>query len=292
MLFIRNAANVLCWFVPNHALRDRIRKGSRRMTARFYVERSRAYIEGAPAVAPVKDDKNEKIFAIWFQGEDAAPPLVRSCFRSVRRNCPQPHVVLDDKTLFDYIDLPGAIIDKYRRGQIERAHFADIARVELMHTHGGFWLDATCFCTAPIPKNIVEQDFFLYRVPATFRSGYSFIQNCFIRSRKGAFLLDAWRHCILDYWMNEGKIFDYFMHQILFTEMVFGVERAARAFDEIPKIFQDPTHMLWFDWADKPFDKELFDRLTKDAFFQKTTHKCAAAVNPKPGSFADVVVNM
>ena len=70
----------------------------------------------AAAVIPerqvVKDDKNEKIFTLWLQGEDNAPPLVKACFRSVRRNCTQELIVLDEKTVFDYITLPDYIMEK------------------------------------------------------------------------------------------------------------------------------------------------------------------------------------
>ena len=60
-----------------------------------------------PAVAAVKErkvvhnDKKDKIFTLWLQGEDNAPPLVQACFRSVRKNCKQELVVLDEKTVFD-----------------------------------------------------------------------------------------------------------------------------------------------------------------------------------------------
>jgi hypothetical protein len=77
----------------------------------------------------IKDDKNEKIFTIWQQGEENAPELVKSCFRSIRKHCKQELIVLDDKTIFDYITLPDVIVKKYKEGKIRRAHFADICRV-------------------------------------------------------------------------------------------------------------------------------------------------------------------
>ena len=65
-----------------------------------------------------KNDKNEKIFTIWLQGEENAPELVKACFRSVRKNCKQELVVLDEKTLFDYIKLPDVIMEKRKKGMI------------------------------------------------------------------------------------------------------------------------------------------------------------------------------
>ena len=115
------------------------------------------------------------------------------------------------------------------------------------------------------------------------------MQNCFIRARKGAYLLAAWRAMILDYWMHENHIFDYFMHQLLFKTLVMGNETAKKYFDKMPHVDQDPTHALWWAYQDKPFDQGTFDKVTKDSFFQKTTYR--GSENPVPGSFADVMIN-
>ena len=207
----------------------------------------------------------------------------------MRRHCKQELIVLDENSVFDYITLPQEIVGKYRAGKIARAHFADICRVELLYEHGGFWLDSTGFATAPIPDWIVEQDFFVYLAGQHVGSPYSFMQNCFIRARKGAYLLDAWRAMILDYWMHENHNFDYFMHQLLFKTLVQNDARAKKYFAEMPHVDQDPTHMLWWDYRDKPFDKDTFDRVTAGAFFQKLTYR--GSDRPVPGSFADVMIN-
>lgn len=250
------------------------------------------YLPAAAAIPErkvVKDDKNEKIWTIWFQGEDKAPKLVKACFRSVRRHCKQELIVLDDKTIFDYITLPQEIVDKYKAGKIAHAHFADICRVELLYEHGGIWLDATAFVTAPLPEWIEKEDFFVYLAGQHVGSPYSFMQNCFIRSRKGAYLLDAWRAMILDYWMHENHNFDYFMHQLLFKTLVMNDERAKKYFAKMPHVDQDPTHALWWDYQNEPFDQKTFDKVTSGAFFQKVTYR--GSENPVPGSYADVMIN-
>lgn len=252
------------------------------------------YLPAAAAIPErkvVKDDKNEKIWTIWLQGEDKAPALVKACFRNIRKNCSQELVILDEKTLFDYITLPKEIIEKRLAGKIKNAHFADICRVELLYEHGGIWLDSTGFATSEIPDWIIKEDFFVYLAGQNVGSPYSYMQNCFIRSRKGAYLLDAWRAMILDYWIHEDHNFDYFMHQLLFKTLVENDERAKKYFAEMPHVDQDPTHALWWTYGSKPFDKKLFDKVTADAFFQKTTYNSPWAKNIIPGSFADVMIN-
>lgn len=52
-------------------------------------------------------DEPERVFTLWLQGEEAAPPIVKACLRSMRRHLRQELVVLDEKTLFEWISLPG-----------------------------------------------------------------------------------------------------------------------------------------------------------------------------------------
>ena len=247
-----------------------------------------------PAAAAVKErkvvnnDKNDKIFTLWLQGEDKAPPLVQACFRSVRRNCKQELIVLDEKTVFDYITLPDYVMEKRRAGKIAHAHFADICRVELLYQHGGYWLDSTGLATSEIPSWIENEDFFVYMAGQNVGSPYSFMQNCFIRARKGAYLLAAWRAMILEYWKNENKSFDYFMHQMLFQTLVQNDELAKQYFDKMPHVDQFPTHTLWHDYKFQPFNQQLFDELTADAFFQKTSYNDA----PRAGTFSEAICNM
>ena len=281
--------HILNWFWRDRETRRAVRSD---ILADAIPRYFRRYLPAAAAVVErpvVKDDKNEKIWTIWLQGEDKAPPLVQACFRSVRKNCTQELVVLDENTLRDYITLPDIVWEKRAAGKIKNAHFADICRVELLYEHGGIWLDSTGFATAPIPDWIIEQDFFVYMAGQHVGSPYSFMQNCFIRSRRGAYLLDAWRAMILDYWIHENGSFDYFMHQLLFKTMVMNAPRAKKYFAKMPHVDQDPAHALWWKYADKPFDQKTFDAVTSGAFFQKTTY--AQAKNPPKGSFADVMIN-
>ncbi len=282
--------HVLNWFWRSRERRREVRSDViSRVIPRYF----KRYLPAAAAVVerkPVHNDAGEKIFSIWLQGEENAPELVKACFRSVRRHCKQELVVLDEKTLFEYIKLPDVIMEKRRKGQIKNAHFADICRVELLYQYGGFWLDATGFVTAPIPDWIVAQDFFVFMAGQVVGSPYSFMQNCFIRARKGAYLLDAWRAMILDYWMHENHNFDYFMHQLLFKTMVTGDARAIKYFAEMPHVDQDPTHALWWSYQNAPFDQKTFDDVTSGAFFQKLTYR--GADSPIPGSFADKMMKM
>ncbi|MDR1337532.1 MAG: capsular polysaccharide synthesis protein [Rickettsiales bacterium] len=281
-------SHVFNWFWRPRARRSEVRTRVLSSVAPGYFKR---YLHAAAAVREeevIRDDRRDKIFTIWQQGEQAAPELVKACFRAIRKNCKQELVVLDDNNLFDYIDLPKIIVDKYKKGRIRRAHFADICRVELLYRYGGYWMDATDFAVGPIPKSIEDLDFFVYLVGDHVGQKYMYMQNCFIRARRGAYLLAAWRAMILEYWIHEPKSFDYFMHQMLFQTLVENDPRAKKYFAEMPHVDQYLTHILWHAYKYRPFDRKKFEELTAGVFFQKISYNDAV----KRGTYADAMTQM
>lgn len=243
-----------------------------------------------PVTPVIRNDSEERIFTLWLQGEKQAPDIVKSCFASIRKHCTQPLVILDGETVFDWITLPEAIVEKYRAGKIKPAHFADICRVELLHTYGGYWLDSTCYVSAPIPAWITEHDFFVFMAGEKVHGNYSFIQNCFIHARKGSYLLEAWRAMILDYWLHEDRRVDYFQHQVMFRTLVTYNATAAKLFGEMAQLDQYPTHLYLYEYKDLPYDEKVLLKVAEEGFFyQKTSYRDLE--NIVPGSFADHLVH-
>lgn len=284
--------HVLNGFWRDRAHRRKTRKDAETDIVVRYVKR---YLKAAADVPETKvevNDNHDKIFTMWLQGEDNAPDIVKACFRSVRTHCSQELIVLDEKSLFDYIDLPPILVEKYKSGKIGRSHFSDLCRVELLYRYGGYWLDATAYVTSPIPEWISDQDFFVFLTSENCHIGgspWSFMQNCFIRARKGAYLLAAWREMMFAYWMKEDKKITYFVNQLMFKTLVTNNACAKRYFEQMPHTPQDPTHLLWWSCKDKPFDDQKFKEITAGAFFQKTSYHHTEHI--KKGSFADVMIN-
>ena len=88
--------------------RNRRRQVRSDVISRIIPKYFKRYLPAAAAVQErkvEKNDKNEKIWTIWLQGEEKAPKLVKACFRSIRKNCKQELVILDYKTIFDRVSL-------------------------------------------------------------------------------------------------------------------------------------------------------------------------------------------
>ena len=270
------------------AQRREIRRDTLAASLPWYFRRN--LMDGLPALPEgpvIRDDAHDKVFTLWLQGEENAPELVQACFRSMRRHFRQELIVLDESNLYDYVSLPEAIVEKYRAGKIKTAHFADICRLDLLYRHGGYWIDSTCYVTAPVPDWIEEQDFFLYLTEKEYGSVYSFCQNCFIRARKGDYLLAAWRSMVLDFWLHQTVRMDYFQHQLMFKALVQNDPRAREHFARMPHVGQDATHVLGAQPLDTPYDPGRFARDTEGAFFQKLTYR--GADEAPEGSVIDFV---
>ena len=148
--------------------------------------------------------------------------------------------MLDAGNVLEWTDLPGYVVDKWRRGLIRPAHFADICRIDLLYRHGGFWMDATDFIVAELPEWIAAQDFFVYMSGEAVKGWYSYIQNCFIRGRKGNYLLKAWREAVLAYWKHENSVVDYFVHQLLFRKVTECNPLAGELFAKMRRSCRTP----------------------------------------------------
>lgn len=269
-------------------VRDRVTLAATVKYLQQYVPQIRSIV---PDSLPGSEQPKERVFTMWLQGEDNAPALVKACISSMRRHLAQEVVVITEKNLSEWITLPEHIMEKWRNGKIRAAHFSDICRVELLWNYGGIWLDSTAYVTSPVPDEIMEADFFVYLAGSKIGGSYAFMQNCFIRSRRHHPLLGVWRGAIHSYWEKEESIVDYYTHQILFKLAVENNAVANKQFALMLHKDQDPTHRVWREYRDKPFDPELFDRLTKDSFFQKTNYKSKECLNPAEGTFAYYLIN-
>lgn len=258
-----------------------------------YLRKFIPYIESLKP-SPVKDSTsvNNKVFSLWLQGEDTAPEVVKKCFGSFRKYFGSDFTLIDETNLGDYITLPEFIMEKWDKGEISAAHYSDVVRVELLWKYGGYWIDSTCFVTGEIPEVIKNADFFMYLANGN-SNPQMFVQNCFIRSKQGDPLLGMWRELMWEFLRREDYFKYYFTFQQLFKLLVTHNSYAKALFDKMPKICMDPTHCLWYEIGNKPFNEKEYHKMCSEAFFQKCSYKrMRHGVNEiLPGSFADYVMN-
>ena len=79
----------------------------------------------------IKKEKNIKencpIWTMWYQGIEAAPPIVRSCIQSIIENrVKHPVIIITKYNIDKYIKLPYYIMEKFNKIIITVTHFSDI----------------------------------------------------------------------------------------------------------------------------------------------------------------------
>ena len=115
-------AHILNWFWRPRVKRRVVRSNVISQVIPKYFKRYLPAINNVPEVEVENNDENDKIFTLWLQGEDNAPPLVKACYRSVRRHCKQELIVLDEKTVFDFAFGFGAL--RLRKNRSSSGSFA------------------------------------------------------------------------------------------------------------------------------------------------------------------------
>lgn len=181
-------------------------------------------------------DSEKIIWQYWAQGYSSLPSVVQECLASVDEYCSGYTIVrLDDANLRDYIEFPEWFETK--RNTMSRAHFSDILRVVLLSTYGGIWMDATIKLTAPIPSQISESPFFVFRRDDNelnknywentyayyFGWGRGFrvrMLSSFMVVSADCTGVSALLNCLLTWWQGHDYLPDYFFLQILFDVLI------------------------------------------------------------------------
>ncbi|MDR0804022.1 MAG: capsular polysaccharide synthesis protein [Rickettsiales bacterium] len=258
---------------------------------------ARRFLPISVAAQKIAPESPETIWQFWDNPRGRTTPgIVNNCFATVEKHRGKfVHKILDNKTIGDYSDLPGFVFDLLKSGKMRYPHFSDLLRLNLLKNHGGAWQDATGFMTAGIPDYIGGADFFVFLVGGQTHFPWSFMQNFFIRARRGSYLNDAWLAMCLDFWKAERREINYFQHQLLFRAMVENDGVAKKLFAQMPHHSEDETLQLVGNKIFTKFDAGEWARIRDLSFMQKLTYKDGrrSVANPDnyPGTYFAKLAN-
>lgn len=221
----------------------------------------------------------KKVWVYWDQGFERAPDLVRLCAQSIAKQLGggREVILLSDDNIGQYVSFPDFIWDKYRKGLIGKALFADLLRLELLIKHGGLWLDATVLCSNKhIPSYIFDSDLFLFQMtPMEHRIFPTRIESFFINAKTNNPLLILCRDLLYLYLKKHNYIVDYY---IIYEMLELAIETMP---DEWAKVIYYPRTDI-FTLADeiyKPYNPELIQILLDRFPFHKLSYKEPKAEN-------------
>lgn len=236
-----------------------------------------------------KVQNSDTVWICWLQGIDDAPELVKTCVESIKKQLPQKNIVILNKdNIFEYIDMPKYIKNKWEAGIIGPAHFSDLIRLEILIKHGGYWIDATVLCTDN--KDFYEFD----KLPLFMFSFYYFgfnpeimeLNNWFIKSETNNNILCLIREFMYEYWKDYNRAVDYFVFHIFMT---LAVQYYEEEYLKMPIVSQVNSHVLATYIFDE-FDEVKYNLLAKRCGIHKLSTRFDTDKMKDKNTFYDVLI--
>lgn len=178
------------------------------------------------------------IWVCWWTGEETAPALVKRCIRSIRENAGDRlvHMITRDNYK-EYLDIPTYILNKVQNGSMCVANFSDYLRFSLLAKYGGQWLDATLFCSAPIPADYAHAPLFTCKGtmgdPSGYLSLFRWTSFCF-GGYRGNVLFRYMSDAFDAYWREHDISIDYLLVDYLIDLGYRKLPAVRQLLDAVP----------------------------------------------------------
>lgn len=215
-----------------------------------------------------KSEKSNKVWVCWLQGEENAPALVKKCLQSIRKYLKEKEIVMISNENFkDYIQFPEYILEKFNKGIIPYAQFADLIRVSLLAQYGGLWLDATVLCTGEVPDYILNAEMFVYKEVLLDRTDELPIvaSNWLLSSYAHNDIMRATQKLLFAYWEKENRLKHYFIFHLFFK---MATEKFAEQWKAVPTFSNTNPHILQFELLDD-FDEKRWEQIKQISSIHK-----------------------
>lgn len=163
------------------------------------------------------DGKN--VWFCWLQGLENAPDIVKACYKSVQHQLSlsgdRKLILITEKNMGDYIELPEYIVEKYKKGVIAPACFSDMIRLELLIRYGGIWTDSTVFWTGNEILNLLDKtDLCMPDKWIFFNGEIMKYDNWWIYAKSNQLNLRIVQACLYRYWKKYDYQIDYFLFHL------------------------------------------------------------------------------
>ncbi|OON99183.1 MAG: hypothetical protein ATN35_01820 [Epulopiscium sp. Nele67-Bin004] len=239
---------------------------------------------------PTYTEKPAKIiWTCWLQGIENAPPVVQSCYRTIRSSFPEyKKVLITAENFGQYIDMDIVILEKWKKGIISNTMFSDIIRLELLIKYGGVWLDSTILCTSnQMPKFIEDNSLFMYVIESVVPAGdVRSTDNWLISSCKNHIMLKTIRDFLINYWHQTDELVEYFIFHMFFQIVI---EIYPDIWESVPKI-SNVIPLIMVQELENKFDKAWFDYLGIISPFHKLTYKLAPTVLENKSNYYNYII--
>lgn len=195
------------------------------------------------------------------------------------RNTNYEVILITENNYDKYITFPEFILEKYKKGQIGKAHFADILRWGLLAQYGGVWLDATVYLTYESVDDInaeLTYPFFTQRYTNSDECPHEPCRGLWCnfyfmgKHQPDVRIFSFVYESLLYYWNNHNFAFHYvFLDYIIWAG--YSSIDIKKLIDNVPA---NNIHMwLMSSKMNNPCTKEEWQEILKENGFYKLTYK-------------------
>lgn len=229
---------------------------------------------------------SNKVWVCWLQGIDNAPPVVKKCYESLKRNLPSKEIVLiSEDNLDQYVIFPKYIMEKWTAGVISHTHMTDLLRLELLIKYGGTWIDSTVWCSQNeecIPDYFFKSDLFFFQCLKPGRDGHSTVMSSwYINAASNNKILLATRYLLYEYWKKNNELLDYFLLHDFFQIVL---EYYSMEWKKVIPVCNSTPHILLLRMFDE-YDEEMFRYIISQTPFHKLSYKFSDEQMSIPNTF-------
>lgn len=225
------------------------------------------------SVVDIRANDSRNVWCAWFQGEEDMPDVVRKCIISQKENIPSgiSYTLLTLKTIDDYIEIPGYIIDKVRKGTLTFTHLSDIIRFKALYEYGGIWLDSTVYVT-----NHISEDYFnlpIYSIQEKKNEGisddafYDILCSFVIGGAPKSVLFEFCYELMMEYQRRHNWLIDEHLINICYAIAYTMFRKTRTTIDMIGR--NNPDRQLLNDIANDLYDEKKCCTLLNKQVFHK-----------------------
>ncbi|MGN0417956.1 capsular polysaccharide synthesis protein [Anaerostipes faecalis] len=229
---------------------------------------------------------NNPIWVYWNKGMDKAPDIVKSCYASLKKYGTRDVILLTENNLQEYLRMPDYIEEKKNNGSIPLAGYTDLMRFALLEHYGGTWIDATVYLTEPIPKQILECDFFAFRNALGLLDNPVLYPAWFLHAKKHNETIMKVRNVDFAYWTKENHVIEYLLPNLIITQIVKENPAIEKA---MPYLNSDYSEYLVRILGEQ-FTEEKWEWVKNLTGIHKLTYKLSPEINQE-GTFYKMLVD-
>lgn len=213
--------------------------------------------------------QNAPIWIFWWQGEKSMPPIVKSCYKSVLKNADNhPVILITEHNVKKYVDISPYIYNKVNSSEITLTHFSDILRENLLYQHGGIWMDATIYMTAPFEKSMYTYEY--YTIKGAFEewdwTGF------FQAAGKGNVFAKVVSHLFDCYWKEHDCLISYLLIDCFLSVARLHSSDIDQMINGLPQ--RDSNIFLLNDcYLDQAFDEKVMKEICEKTNLHKLSYK-------------------